>query len=662
MKHSTRVHQLAKECGVPTKEFMKKIEDMGIEISSHLSTLTDEEVELIKMELSKDEVVEKVEEEKIEEVIEVEENLVKIKENVSLKEFAEKINQDPMEIIKNLFMQGKMLTINSNLTFEIAEELALEYDVLLEKEIEIEEEFGERFNLEEIDKEEELTERAPIVTIMGHVDHGKTSLLDAIRKTQVADGEAGGITQKIGAYQITKNGKKITFIDTPGHEAFTEMRARGSEITDIAVLIVAADDGVMPQTEEAISHAKAADVPIIVAINKIDKPNANPMKVKQELAEFQLIPIEWGGDVEFVEISAKMQTNLDELMETIILTAEIMELKSNENKRAKGVVLEARLDKKIGVVADVLIQEGTLKIGNTFVGGASYGKVRAMTNDKGKRIKTAISSMPVEIMGFSETPETGDVFYVVQNEKRAKKIANEMIVERKLKLQNTMKHITLDDLHDKMEEEKLKELRLILKADSKGSVEALKESLMKLQHKEVRINIIHAASGAISEGDVKLAEASNAIIIGFHVRPSAKALKIAEIEGVEIRNYSVIFHITEDIEKAVIGMLDPIFKEVYQGRAEVKQVFKVTKIGNIAGCIVTDGKILSKSKVRLLRDGIIIYDGELSSLKRFQDDAKRVEMTQECGMMLDKFNDVKLGDEIEAYILEEVARSRDEKI
>jgi translation initiation factor IF-2 len=492
---------------------------------------------------------------------------------------------------------------------------------------------------------------------MGHVDHGKTSLLDTIRKANVADGEAGGITQKIGAYQIVKEGKKITFIDTPGHEAFTEMRARGAGVTDIAVLIVAADDGVKPQTVEAISHAKEAGVPIIVAINKIDKPGADPMRVKTELMEYGLVAPEWGGDTDFVEISAKFNKNIDELLETILITAELLDLKANPNKRAKGVVLESRLDPKLGPVADVLIQEGEIKVGEIFVAGESYGKVRALVNDKGQKINKANMSLPIEILGFNTVPSAGDVLYGIMNEKQAKTIVEEVEKERKLREQNRKKHISLESISQQMDAERVKEIKLIIRADSRGSVEALKDSLNKLSTDEVAVNVIQAAAGAISEGDVKLAEASDAIIIGFHVRPTTKAMKAAEEAGVEIRTHNIIYHITEEIEQALTGMLDPEYKERYLGRIEIKKVFKISKVGNIAGCVVVDGKVNKDSNIRIIRNGVIVYDGKLSSLKRFQNDANEVVAGQECGIGVENFNDIKEGDIVEAYIIDEIKRT-----
>ena len=582
--------------------------------------------------------------------------MITIGEEIVIKDLAEKLGINVSDIIKKFFMEGKLLTANAILSFEEAEEVALEYEVIVEKEVVEEISYGEKYHLEQEDKEAELVTRAPVITIMGHVDHGKTSLLDALRHTNVMSDEAGGITQKIGAYQVNWKGQRITFIDTPGHEAFTEMRARGANITDISILIVAADDGVKPQTVEAISHAKEAGVPIIVAINKIDKPGADPMKVRTELTEYGLMSPEWGGTTEFVEISAKQKINLEELLETILITAELEELKANPNKRPKAVVVESRLDPKMGAVADVLVQEGTLKIGDVFVAGESHGRVRSMLDDRGKKINKAIVSQPVEITGFNVVPNAGDVLYGVESDKQAKKIVEDFIREKKVNEQNKKKHISLESLSQELEEQELKELKCIIRADSKGSVEALRESLEKLNTEKVVINVIQGSAGAVTEGDVKLAEASNAIIIAFNVRPTTPARIIAEKIGVEIRNYNVIYHATEEIEKAMKGMLDPEYKEVYYGRIEVKQVFKVSNVGNIAGAIVVDGKVTKDSKIRVIRDGIIIFNGELGSLKRFKDDVKEVVMGQECGIGIQDFNDIKAGDIIESYIMEEIPR------
>lgn len=709
-----RVHELAKKYAVKNKEFLEILNtEIGIEVTSHLANLDEAQIEKVEeyySRLSKAEEKEEkkapkvnkgkdkqhkknlpitLEEEEEEEVVEVVERknkkhkkkkgrrtdfvvktveagpavieedgmkIIKVKGEITLGDFAERLKINSAEIIKKLFLKGQMLTINSPLPFELAEELAMDYDALVEKEEEVELEFGEKFDLEIEDKKEDLVERPPVITIMGHVDHGKTSLLDAIRTTNVVSGEAGGITQKIGAYQVERDGKKITFVDTPGHEAFTDMRARGAQVTDIAILVVAADDGVMPQTIEAISHAKAAKVPIIVAVNKIDKPEANPMRVKQELMEQGLVSVEWGGDVEFVEVSAKKKMNLDTLLDTILITSEILELKANFKKRAKAVVLESKLDPKVGPIADILVQEGTLRIGDVIVAGEVQGKVRALVNDKGDRVKSVEVSQPVEIIGFNQVPQAGDTMYVIQNEQHAKRIVEEVAKERKI-AETTRKTISLEALSAQLEHENVKELNLVLRADSRGSVEALRDSLMKLSNGEVAVNIIQAAAGAITESDIKLASASNAIIIGFNVRPTTKALREAELANVEIRTSRIIYHITEDIEKALSGMLEPEYREVYLGRIEIKKVYRISKVGNIAGCIVVDGKVKNDSNIRILRNNIVIFEGKLSSLKRFKDDAKEVVVGQECGLGVENFNDIKEGDVVEAFDMQEVKRS-----
>ncbi|WP_300330377.1 translation initiation factor IF-2 [Fusobacterium sp.] len=698
-----RVHELAKKYEMGNKDFLNLLQDLGIEVSSHLAGLSEEQVDRIKNHFVKEEqedddtkdgkkkkksknknmlknkkndeiddkkeknrkkkkgrrtdfVVKKVESEAGKVIEEDGIKIIKMKGEMTLGDFAEKLKVNSSEIIKKLFMKGKMFTINSPLSIELAEEIAADYDVLVEEEVEEELAFGDKFDLEIEDKESDLEERAPVITIMGHVDHGKTSLLDAIRSTQVVEGEAGGITQKIGAYQVVKDGKKITFVDTPGHEAFTDMRARGAQVTDIAILVVAADDGVMPQTIEAISHAKAANVPIIVAINKIDKPEANPMRVKQELMEHELVSVEWGGDVEFVEVSAKAKINLDSLLETILLTAEILELKANPKKRGKAVVLESKLDSKVGPVADILIQEGNIKIGDVIVAGESYGKVRAIIDDKGKKINRGEMSQPVEIIGFNTVPDAGDTVYVIQNEQHAKRIVEEMAKERRLGEQSK-RTITLESLSESLENQEVRELNLVVRADSKGSAQALKDSLMKLNNNEVAVNIIQSAPGAITESDIKLAEVSQAIIIGFNVRPTTKAIKEAETSGIEIRTSSIIYEIIEDVEKALTGMLKPEFKEQYLGRIEIKQIFRVAKVGNVAGCVVVDGKVRRDSNIRIVRNGTIVYEGKLASLKRFKDDAKEVVAGQECGLGIENFNDIKDGDIVEAFDMVEIKRT-----
>lgn len=695
-----RVHEIAKEYNMSNKDFLDLVHELGIDANSHLCGLEDSDIEKIAKHLGKGEdastegkkkkkkrskgakdskketskepkektshkkkkgrrsdfIVNKAEE--VEEVVIEEDGLkvIKLAGEITLGDFATKLKVSSTELIKKLFLKGQMLTINSTLPMEIAEEIAEEYDAIIEIEEPEELEFGEKFALEIEDKEEELQERPPVITIMGHVDHGKTSLLDAIRATNVADGEAGGITQKIGAYQITKNGQKITFVDTPGHEAFTDMRARGAQVTDIAILVVAADDGVMPQTVEALAHAKSANVPIIIAVNKIDKEAADPSRVKNELMEHGIVPVEWGGDVEFVEVSAKQRINLDGLLETILLTSEILELKANPKKRAKGIVLESRLDPKVGPVADVLIQEGELKVGDIIVAGEANGRVRALINDMGSRVEKIGLSQPTEIIGFNAVPGAGDVVYVIQNEQHAKRIVEEMTRERRMAT-TAKKSITLESLSQTLEDATIKELNIILRADSKGSVEALKDSLNKISTNEVAVNIIQAAAGAITESDVRLAEVSDAIIIGFHVRPTTKALKDADAAGVEIRTSSIIYHITEDIEKALTGMLEPEFKEIYLGRIEIKKVFNITGFGKVAGCFVVDGKVKNDSNIRLLRNGVVVYEGALSTLKRYKDDAKEVVAGQECGLGIKNFNDIKEGDIVEAFDVQEIKRT-----
>lgn len=688
---------MAKEYDMTNKDFLELVHELEIDVNSHLCGLEDSDIEKIANHLAdnsnedtskkkkkkrskakettkeakttkektsnkkkkgrrSDFIVNKAEE--VEETVIEEDGLkvIKLAGEITLGDFASKLNISSTEIIKKLFLTGQMLTINSTLPMALAEELAEEYDAMIEIEEAEVLEFGEKFALELEDKEEDLVARPAVITIMGHVDHGKTSLLDAIRATNVADGEAGGITQKIGAYQITKDGQKITFVDTPGHEAFTDMRARGAQVTDIAILVVAADDGVMPQTVEALAHAKSAGVPIIIAVNKIDKEGADTARIKNELTEYEIVPVEWGGDVEFVEVSAKMGINLDGLLETILLTSEMLELKANPKKRAKGVVLESRLDPKVGPIADVLIQEGELKVGDIIVAGEANGRVRALINDMGTRVDTIGLSQPTEIIGFNAVPGAGDVVYVIQNEQHAKRIVEEMTRERRL-ANTTKKSITLESLSQSLEDATVKELNIILRADSKGSVEALKDSLNKISTNEVAVNILQAASGAITESDVRLAEVSDAIIIGFHVRPTTKAMKEADAAGVEIRTSSIIYHITEDIEKALTGMLDPEFKEIYLGRIEIKKVFTITGFGKIAGCFVVDGKVKNDSNIRLLRDGTIVYEGKLSTLKRYKDDAKEVVAGQECGLGITNFNDLKEGDIVEAFDILEIKRT-----
>ncbi|WP_408070690.1 translation initiation factor IF-2 [Butyrivibrio sp. JL13D10] len=583
--------------------------------------------------------------------------VITIPEKLTIKELADKMKLQPSAIIKKLFLAGQIVTVNSELTYEEAENIAIEYDIICEKEVQVD-------VIEELLKEDEedeslLTSRPPVVCVMGHVDHGKTSLLDAIRDTSVTDKEAGGITQRIGAYQIKVNDRKITFLDTPGHEAFTAMRMRGANSTDIAVLVVAADDGVMPQTVEAINHAKAAGVEIIVAVNKIDKPSANVDRVKQEMTEYGLIATDWGGQTEFVPVSAKTGEGMDTLLDTILITADILELKANANREARGLVLEAKLDKGRGPVANVLVQKGTLHVGDFISAGACSGKVRAMIDDKGKRLKEARPSQPVEILGLSDVPGAGEVFLGHQSDKEAKQYANTYLQQQKKDLiEETKAKMSLDDLYSKIEEGKLKELDIIIKADVQGSVEALKASLLKLSNDEVVVKVIHGGVGAITESDVSLAAASNAIIIGFDVRPDAVAKSTAEHEGVEIKLYKVIYQAIEDVEYAMKGMLAPVYEEKVIGHAEIRQLFKASKVGNIAGAIVTDGMIQKDCKVRISRDGDQIFEGDLASLKRFKDDVKEVKDGYECGLVFEGFDSINVGDVVEAYIMVEVPREK----
>ncbi|MCR4434590.1 MAG: translation initiation factor IF-2 [Clostridiales bacterium] len=579
---------------------------------------------------------------------------ITIPETISVKELAEALKKTATEVIKKLMGLGVMATLNHELDFETSAIVAEEFGVKAEKEVVVNEE-DILFDDSE-DKEEELEPRPPVVVVMGHVDHGKTSLLDAIRKTHVIDSEAGGITQHIGAYMVKINNRNITFLDTPGHEAFTAMRARGAQVTDIAILVVAADDGVMPQTVEAINHAKAANVSIIVAINKIDKPGANPERVKQELTEYGLVPEEWGGDVICVPISAKKHENIDHLLEMVLLTADILELKANPNRQAKGTVIEAKLDKDRGPLATILVQRGTLNTGDSIVTGTTVGRIRAMTDDKGHKIKKAGPSTPVEILGLPEVPEAGEIFYAIEDEKVAKHLAEKRKQKQKEQNLKATAKVSLDDLFNQIKEGKVKDLNIIVKADVQGSVEAVKQSLEKLSNEEVRIKIIHDGVGAVTESDVTLAEVSNAIIIGFNVRPTTNVMEAAKSAGVDIRLYRVIYNAIEDIKAAMKGMLEPTFKEVVQGHTEVRQIFKVSGVGTIGGGYVIDGKISRNSDIRVVRNGIVIHEGKLASLKRFKDDAKEVVQGYECGLSVEKFNDIKEGDVIESYVMEEIVR------
>ena len=579
-----------------------------------------------------------------------------IPESITVKDLAEVLGKKGSDLVMNLMKKGKMLAINATLDFDTAASIAEEYNVILEQEEE-KDIMEEAFGTEEDEDESKLEERPPVVVVMGHVDHGKTSLLDAIRHANVTKGEAGGITQHIGAYTVQIDGNPITFLDTPGHEAFTAMRMRGAQVTDIAILVVAADDGVMPQTIEAINHAKAAGVEIIVAINKMDKPSANPDRVKQELTEYGLLAEDWGGTTVCVPVSARSKEGIDNLLEMIVLTAEMKELKANPNKKARGAIIEAQLDKGRGPVATVLVQSGTLRVGDPVVAGPAYGKIRAMTDDKGRRVKAAGPSTPVEILGLSEVPAAGDTFYVAANEKQARQLAESVIAKnRETLIAQTPQKVSLDDLFSQIQSGNMKELGIIVKADVQGSVEAVRQSLEKLTNEEVRVRVIHGGVGAVTESDVLLASASNAIIIGFNVRPEPAAKAFAEEEKVDVRLYRVIYNAIEDVQAAMKGMLDPVYEEKVLGHAEVRQTFKASGVGTIAGSYVKDGKIVRNCQVRIVRDGIVVYEGELESLKRFKDDVKEVALGYECGLVFKKFNDVKEGDWVEAFTMVEIPR------
>ncbi len=695
-----RVYEVAKQLELTSKEIMDKLKEYGFEVHSHMSTLEDEEAELIinyYKEVSEKAAPEVEHNDTADQVIQTEvaatEEIIKtegkkskknkkgVKENknmnnqpknepenvtdeikviqlpvrISIKDFAAELSVPSTEIIKKLMKRGTIATINQEIDYALAAELAEEYDIIVEPEEEkdvMEEVFGEV-----IDDEKDLEKRPPVVVVMGHVDHGKTSLLDAIRSTHVTSGEAGGITQHIGASSISLNGEKITFLDTPGHEAFTAMRMRGAQVTDIAILVVAADDGVMPQTIEAINHARAANVQIIVAMNKIDKPGANPDRVKQELSDQGLLVEDWGGDVICVPVSALKQQGIDNLLEMVLLVAEMGDLKANPRRKARGTIIEAQLDKGRGPVATVLVQSGTLQIGDPIVAGAAYGRVRAMVDSKGKSVKKAGPSMPVEILGLSEVPIGGDMFYVANSDKQARQVAERIKAQGRVQMiGQTPNKVSLDDLFTQIQEGKMKELNIIIKADVQGSVEAVRQSLEKLSNEEVRIRTIHGGVGTITESDVQLASASGAIIIGFNVRPEAATKAYADREEVDVRLYRVIYNAIDDIKAAMKGMLDPEFVEKVIGHAEIRQTFKVSGVGTIGGAYVTDGKMVRNAGVRIVRDGIVVYEGHLASLKRFKDDAKEVATNYECGVMFEKYNDIKEGDTVEAFIMEEVPR------
>lgn len=646
----TRIHELAKQLNVNSKDLMEKLEEFGIEANSHMSTISEDDAALI-IEYYQSE--NEASEEASEESGDIE--TVFIGENITVKELAEKLNMSGTELVKHLMKKGIMAGINQTLDFDTAVKIGEDFDFIIEREPE--KDIMEETFKEEPDNEKDLQERPPVVVVMGHVDHGKTSLLDSIRHSSVTTTEAGGITQHIGAYTVQIDGKPITFLDTPGHEAFTAMRMRGAQVTDIAVLVVAADDGVMPQTIEAINHAKAAGVEIIVAINKIDKVSANPDRVKQELVEYGLLAEDWGGETICVPVSAVNKTGIDNLLEMIILTAEMKELKANPNKKARGAIIEAQLDKGRGPVATVLVQSGTLHVGDPIVAGCAYGKIRAMTDDKGRRVKKAGPSTPVEILGLSEVPSAGDSFYVAANDKQARQVAESVIAKNRMDMiKNTPNKVSLDDLFTQIQSGNVKELNIVVKADVHGSVEAVKQSLERLSNDEVRVRTIHGGVGAITESDVMLASASNAIIIGFNVRPEPAAKAFADEEKVDLRLYRVIYNAIEDVANAMKGMLDPVYEEKIIGHAEVRQLFKASGVGTIAGSYVLDGKFVRNCKVRVTREGEKIYEGELESLKRFKDDVKEVAAGYECGLVMKKFNDLKELDIVEAYMMVEVPR------
>ena len=584
----------------------------------------------------------------------IKDGVISYEEGITVDELAEKLGQTPANVIKVLFLLGTMVTINSALNDEQVELICLEYGCECEKHVPVDEVNFE--NIEVVDDEADLQPRCPVVTIMGHVDHGKTTLLDTIRKSAVVDGEFGGITQHIGAYQVEVNGKKVTFLDTPGHEAFTAMRARGAQVTDIVIIVVAADDGVMPQTKEAIDHAKAAGVPIVVAINKIDKEGADPERIKAEMAEEGLLPEEWGGDTVYCEISAKKKIGIEELLETLTVVAELADLKANPNRYAYGSVVEGKLDKGRGAVATLLVENGTLRASDPIVVGAAYGRVRQMLDDKGRVIKEALPGTPVEITGLNEVPVAGDKFMVFETEKQARSVGETRMKAKIEKDRNSGAALSLDDLYSQIKEGQIIDLNIIVKADVQGTAEAVKASLEKIDVDGVRVNVIRSTVGAISESDVILASASQAIIYGFNVRPDAKVRNKAEEENVEIRLHNVIYKMVEEIETAMKGMLAPEYHEVITGQAEIRQVIKASKIGNIAGCYVTDGSIKRNCGIRLIRDGIVVYEGKLASLRRFKDDVKEVNAGFECGLNIENYNDIKEGDIIEGYVMEEVEK------
>ncbi|WP_379967320.1 translation initiation factor IF-2 [Ectobacillus sp. sgz5001026] len=692
-----RVYEYAKQQNVSTKDIITKLNEMNIEVSNHMAMLDEEVVNQLDKQFNdtatkKPSIVEEFDEaENVEVVRTAKKNSNKKKKrdkdkkssdtrqdryatlqkgrktatdvpdkitfvgSLTVGELAKELGREPSEIIKKLFLLGIMATINQDLDKDTIELIASEYGIEVEEEVVLDETNFEDF-IDDPDEDADLVERPSVVTIMGHVDHGKTTLLDSIRHSKVTEGEAGGITQHIGAYQVDVHGKKITFLDTPGHAAFTTMRARGALVTDITILVVAADDGVMPQTIEAINHAKAAEVPIIVAVNKMDKPAANPDRVMQELTEYGLVPEAWGGDTIFVQLSARTGEGIDNLLEMILLVGEVEEWKANPNRLAIGTVIEAKLDKGKGPVATLLVQNGTLRIGDSIVVGSSHGRVRAMVNDIGRRVKEAGPSTPVELTGLNEVPQAGDRFIVFSDEKKARQVGEARAQRALIEQRGDKAKVSLEDLFQQIQENEMKEINLIVKADVQGSVEALAGSLRKIEVEGVKVKIIHTGVGAISESDIILASASNAIVIGFNVRPDVNAKRTAEVEHVDVRLHRIIYNAIEEIESAMKGMLDPEYEEKILGQAEVRQVFKVSKVGSIAGCYVTDGKITRDSSVRVIRDGIVIYEGQLDTLKRFKDDVKEVAQNYECGLTIEKYNDIKEGDVVEAFVMQEIER------
>ncbi|MFW6269708.1 MAG: translation initiation factor IF-2 [Bacillota bacterium] len=659
-----RVYELADQLNMQSKELVGILQDLGMDITSHMSTVDAETAELVQGMLNDENEEKETENEEEDKEIDNEENITveendkeEIRPPITVKELAEKIDYEANQIIKKLIDLGIMANLNHTLNQEVLEMLQDELNLAIVIKSQEEEDSTGKINIELEEDREELQLRPPVVTVMGHVDHGKTTLLDSIREARVVDSEAGGITQHIGAYQVEYNNQKITFVDTPGHEAFTAMRARGAQITDIVILVVAADDGVMPQTVEAINHAQAADIPLLVAVNKIDKNNAQPQRVKQEMSEHGLVPEDWGGQTICVNVSALKNENIDELLEMVLLVSEMEEIKANPDKNAEGFIIEAELDKTRGPVATILVKNGTLYIGDALLAGSACGKVRAMHDDRGNIIDAAPPSTPVEVLGFSDVPAAGDYVQVIASEKEARNIAEKRKeTERQKKMQKDTK-ISLEDIYQQIQKGELKELNIILKADVQGSIEALRDSLTKLSTEEVGVNIIHTGVGGINETDVNLASASNGIIIGFNVRPDSNAQILADKESVEIQTYRVIYKVIEDVKDAMAGLLEPELKEVIKGRAEVRDTFNVPEVGTIAGAYVRNGLINRNNKIRIIRDGVVIHEGEIDSLKRFEDDVREVNEGYECGVGIENYNDIKVGDILEIYDYKEIKRS-----